>query len=365
MEKSWSDLPEDILACIHNILSFQDQIYFRRVCHAWRFLSQDRLSCSDCLPWLVKYKKTQWLSENGDPILSQLFDPLSKKVMKVSKGFMDWRYIYTYSDTVVYASKHGWVLLSHVYPYSHSLWLFLHNPFTGHLISLPELPEFGVKNYVRAATFTMDPPSPDCEILVYTCAAQIARFCLSDEQWSIGLIKLEETEIFCSIEYMKGELYCVSKHGMLASYNLANKSWKFLTSSFSYYEGIYPDVKTWLTWKMDDLLMVTRDLYNEGEWKLFKFNWIEENWVDDTGSVSMALFISDKVVLSAPLKDSNGENIQDIRICYLRCCEKKTEIECYSFKERNWVQFDDYSWKGPHILAHVTFLEPPHMISTQ
>ncbi|KAI3464351.1 hypothetical protein Pfo_021014 [Paulownia fortunei] len=358
--KYWVDLPQDTLALILRKLHFADQIRFRAVCKSWR-ISEDRMRCSDHLPWVMNHSWMYSMVLDMFPFECEIFDPHSQKVHKVSNSVEKFKKSCSPFDvTMVSATKQGWLLIGGEEQQGSSF--FMHNPFTNEVILLPHLAyEYSV------ATFSANPASQECEIFVLchdranNKALYIGNYCLSrDKEWSTQLLDTTEEECF-GLQYMKGKLYCLFEEGMLKCYNLADKSWELLTSGLPEPYSYWMD-RCWLIETEGNLIMAWPPNYEYDKWYIFRFDWSHMSWAFEPSLKNMAFFISGKISLSAPLIDDNAENTEDCRVVFIDDKDDGDDcgINCYSLTEGRQIQSQEYGWIK-RSYCKMSFIEPPYI----
>lgn len=135
-QRSWSDLPEDILLLVVERLYLVDRFHLRPVCKNWLLTPIHDIASIDKLPWVLNY------CFSPHRTICLLSDPYRKLpyIIEEERGWDDERGWITaeslLSRATAYASRCGWVLFSekirevfnstlyHAYQY------YVYNPFT-------------------------------------------------------------------------------------------------------------------------------------------------------------------------------------------------------------------------------------------
>lgn len=379
--KTWSDLPQDIQGLVLERLTYVDQIRFRAVCKNW-LVPKDPVKCSDWIPWMVSLKNY--------PSELELFDPNSQNSYTVTNPKEKFHgYIEPGERTIIYASKFGWLLLGR----EHSL-LWLHNPFTNETLFLPIL----ISSTFLKATFTTDPKSPGCEILVFSRASNAPRrYCYNGltyinryhissdtDKWSTrglgrnryGVLSKDmgswRRQVlgdygydYClkSIHYMNGKIYCMLPSLFIMCYDLADKSWTKLKADMppapndeeTIYHWLDGTRNVWkkclLTGKGENLLMVCRDRLLE--FKVFDYDWSNMCWAEAAAALykDATFFIKDdEVILSSML-----EQERRCMVFYVDCYGKSG---CFSLKQSEKEEQKVYNWTKGARSSTMNIIEP-------
>lgn len=359
MMKSWVDVPQDIVGLISNKLQFRDHVNFRAVCRSWREFEY-RSKCSDFLLWVTHYSWTRSESPGSYPFTSELMDPFSSRVYRVSNATsMNNKDDDNGTSITLYDSKYGWMLLG-----SQEHGLFLHNPFINDVILLPRLWSF----CFVGATFTMDPKSPESEFLAlyqlspgagqpYEIQISIYRPSKGNS-WSTKHIEFTQGK-YHSVYYKKENLYCLGLV-KLKRYSLVDESWVTLASCIEYIHAgiLYVNLaRSWLIEKEESYLMIWHLPIATPKWFIFKLNLSGQRWIE-VQIKGCAIFMSEKTARPTPLVNGNGEIIEDCRVFYQEADGDVYRLKCYSMKEMKEVESEAYEWMKTSS-RKISFIEPP------
>ncbi|KAK8712055.1 hypothetical protein V6N13_147307 [Hibiscus sabdariffa] len=285
---SWSDIHCDIVECIIRYLCLEDRIRIRAVCKAWSVSSRHipAIAAADKFPWALK----EFYWQYGD---FRLLDPFSGEYVRekivggkecmvscVEKLFGRSS---TFFRATPYASVYGWVLFRSYLdfgPLPQTL-LFLYSPFTSEVIKLPELKE----HPIPMATFSLNATSPKCVVFLLASDGHknYVKFCSpGDISWkSFELHSGIKASHALSAIYANGVFYCFFHHGQLVAFNVELEEWTILSdpSGSLFVRG--------------NLVMIDADLcvFNQYDFKLFKFDFLEKHWVYKKDLNKHALFV--------------------------------------------------------------------------
>ncbi|KAJ7980573.1 F-box/kelch-repeat protein [Quillaja saponaria] len=305
--KSWSDLPEDILASFFARLEVSDRKCCRFVCKNWRRVPL--VSSSDHhrrLPFLFLFNwanrrrsHPQTMCKMIPPVFNEIYcyplgQPGTWLGHTIENSLQGLEHKVSLREADVVASKKGWLLLQN------ETLLFLYNLLSKRVIELPKLDFVPSVARVSAA-----PGYPNCSVFAIGSSKGNG----NDNGISIGLCHPREdgTAIWVWSYYMfesffkdgqcqdvvynerEGVFYCVFDGGILGSFGAIRRDWNVLVDS------VKPDLKFVRGMRklhivqsiQGQLLLVVhhvwhrRNVQARHRFLLFRFHLSEKAWVEE------------------------------------------------------------------------------------
>ncbi|PIA29320.1 hypothetical protein AQUCO_06100082v1 [Aquilegia coerulea] len=297
----WSSLPLELMENIMTNLYYVDHVHVKAVCNGWR--SKYIVPPLKQLPWLMAFPDNTWSS-------CKLFDPVYKKTYSVNVAEKRLRGK-NFDDIQIHTCKQGWLLMSLV---KKPKCLFLYSPFLdGRIIDLPPL-----NSTFEMATFSSPPSNSDC--VVFTLDAPedsktvYIRTCdLNNKKWITRVFRPSNWMFFgCnSVNYMDGTFYCLSKSGLLGTYNMQDTpSWReFSEQEFQIINPKATSVHTVVFDGKIMLIAINWQVTDDNRFQIYRLDRTDMTWYKIRSIDDQVLFLGDcSVTLPANVAGSNLEN---------------------------------------------------------
>ncbi|XP_042478045.1 F-box/kelch-repeat protein At1g57790-like [Macadamia integrifolia] len=329
-DRSWSDLPTEILERIMADLYLSDITSFHEVCKQWSSIERPRTQLlirygyeyrhrcrpTNQIPWLLMSNSHTHLTSS-----CTLIDPSSSSSYKKAHSIKI-EGIGPNDNTQVCSTKFGWLLLSQTHPHWTSF--FLYSPFINERIDLPNL-----DSKFDVATFSSVPTSTDCVFFVlhYTTKVTISICRKGDMAWSTSSF----SEGFLPIKdvvYSKGLFYCSTIRGALAAFDVSQQSWRVLSEFRPLLDSSCYDYSSFMVEDVEEELLFIL-LSNSGGWALVhKLDRSVKMWVKVENLTDKSLFVSSASTSVMVSKNKRTEKVMN-RVYH---CLPNEPPKFYSFK---------------------------------
>ncbi|KAF5204937.1 F-box/kelch-repeat protein [Thalictrum thalictroides] len=237
-ERSWDNLPTDIMFMIMKNLYYGDHVRLHVVSKGWH--SMCRVPPRIQEPWLMAFKKNSWTS-------CKLFDPSYKKTYQIhiddaGKGLLQGKNL---KDIKVHSCTYGWFLLSKSNnPVVGDL--FVYSPFAnGKIFTLPHLnSSFQIATFSTplggrlCVFFTLDAQPDGATVTITTCTKL-------DKVWTTNTFECKPPVLqnFSNVIYLNGSFYCSTPMGTIGIYNITAQHWSVLHLPKPHWSSWNPDVE--------------------------------------------------------------------------------------------------------------------------
>ncbi|XP_042477780.1 F-box/kelch-repeat protein At1g57790-like [Macadamia integrifolia] len=328
-DRSWSDLPTEILEHIMADLYLSDITSFHEVCKQWSSIERPRTQllirygyeyrhrCRSMnqIPWLLMsnllvYDVLVAFLQNSHTHLTSsctLIVPSSSSSSSSSKKTYSIKIegIGPNDDTQVCSTKFGWLLLSQTHPYRTTF--FLYSPFTNERIDLPDL-----DSKFDVATFSSVPTSTDCIFFVlhYTTKVTISICRQGDKAWSSSSFS-NGFSLIKDVVYSKGLFYCSTIRGALAAFDVSQRSWRVLSEFRPLLDSSCYDYSSFMVGDVEEELLFIL-LSNSGGWALVhKLDRSVKMWVKVENLTDKSLFVSSASTSVMVSKNKRTERVMN------------------------------------------------------
>ncbi|KAL3516142.1 hypothetical protein ACH5RR_023044 [Cinchona calisaya] len=359
--RSWANLPVEILRVIRNKLQSSTLIRFRAVCKRWSQTGNEKRRISN-LPWPIVNTCKRRLTEKLPRFIMkhEFYDPHEGKTHQTyfeipeSSSYLAYNSDLQYNSRVL-ASKKGWVLVEEESPVSRIINLY--NPFVNDVIPLPGT----FCHEVDAANFSGSPTSPDCVFFMsFHCnrgRTHIGTYRFADEDWiwstyAVPVLGREDDVdkvVIKSMVYNEGEamLYFVFQDGTLGSFDFLEKKWNIFWGT----EFDHPIESVHLVEAKGEILLATcivnqeednrtrRGIKYDCHWNVYWFDRSCWSWVSQWLE-GWTLFVSDASFL-LPTSEV-GEDL-DGCVCYFF---RNMYWRIYSLRDEWYILPESLGWNA-------------------
>ncbi|PIA34175.1 hypothetical protein AQUCO_03800034v1 [Aquilegia coerulea] len=208
-ERTWEDLPTELLDLISSSLCLGDCIRFRLTCKSWISMTPPLQSnplpmqpeSGYQLPWLISFPN----NNNG---VCNFYHPVS------SDSYT--RYIPELAGALLHNARYGWLLLSK----NKNTCIFLFNPFTMELVNLPDLKD---RDGPFQNMFFSSPPTSSDFVVYGLSTHTMLVYHKAENTWTTyslhGQPRFEIFFIPCNPIFHGGVFYFLCADGRLALFN--------------------------------------------------------------------------------------------------------------------------------------------------